>query len=426
VKYRKIGFSWSANEELNIESYIIARRIYGNDAFSEVANISHNVTTWTDTSTSDLVWYEYKIQAINSNGNLSPESELIRARHLSFCSGILFVDLTFYGGSIGPLSPPRELVEEFYSNLLVNYSFNIFYPVLDSPIQLRDFDIYSTVIVQKAAFDNRVNEYLVDILMYFIDHGGNLILIANNPLQLLGQVVSYPHEFHAIDFARQYFQIESVNRNNSARLAYAKSTGWSDIPSLIVDTYKPPPPWEGRLRNLEVFNSDGFQTIHTFYSGSESPIENAFDGMPVTLYTKRGDSHIVITSVPLFFMQTDSAKEFMQAVLSIFEEPTSIDDYSILPTLSHDLRIRNFPNPFNPVTAIEFNLAIPDYVSLSIYNIRGQRIRTFTSNAFPAGRNTIIWDGKDNHNNEVSSGIYLFRVQTATGVNGTGRMLLLK
>ncbi len=73
---------------------------------------------------------------------------------------------------------------------------------------------------------------------------------------------------------------------------------------------------------------------------------------------------------------------------------------------------QNFPNPFNPNTTIQFDLPQTIHVSLKIYNTLGQEIRNLIDNVIPTGENLIIWDGKNNVGQLVSSGIYFIRLQS--------------
>ncbi len=86
---------------------------------------------------------------------------------------------------------------------------------------------------------------------------------------------------------------------------------------------------------------------------------------------------------------------------------------------------QNRPNPFNPSTQISFDLAAPSHVTLEIYNVAGQRIRTLLCRAMPAGHHEAVWDGRDDNTASVSSGIYLYKL-TADGMSQSRRMLLLK
>jgi len=81
------------------------------------------------------------------------------------------------------------------------------------------------------------------------------------------------------------------------------------------------------------------------------------------------------------------------------------------PQTPESFRLRqNFPNPFNPETTIQFDLPEIAHVRLEIYNLLGQRITTLVDNRQPAGRYTLMWDGKDQHGNAVASGIYFYKL----------------
>ncbi|MBN2830353.1 MAG: T9SS type A sorting domain-containing protein, partial [Candidatus Cloacimonetes bacterium] len=85
--------------------------------------------------------------------------------------------------------------------------------------------------------------------------------------------------------------------------------------------------------------------------------------------------------------------------------------------------IGNYPNPFNPTTTISFNVKQRETATLEIYNIRGQKVKTFA--AFKAGKHEVIWNGKDNEGKAVGSGVYFYRLSNGVS-NQTRKMLMLK
>jgi hypothetical protein len=85
----------------------------------------------------------------------------------------------------------------------------------------------------------------------------------------------------------------------------------------------------------------------------------------------------------------------------------------------------NFPNPFNNETVIKYNLSRPVEVSLVIYNILGQKVRTLVQDEKQNGTMNVAWNGKDDSGKEVSSGIYFYRLK-AGEYTQTKRMVLLK
>ena len=86
---------------------------------------------------------------------------------------------------------------------------------------------------------------------------------------------------------------------------------------------------------------------------------------------------------------------------------------------------QNYPNPFNPSTTISFVIPDESKVELSIYNIKGQKIKTLFCDQLSLGQHSVMWDGRDDSNKPVSSGIYLYKLQTQT-MTQTRKMLLLK
>ncbi len=85
---------------------------------------------------------------------------------------------------------------------------------------------------------------------------------------------------------------------------------------------------------------------------------------------------------------------------------------------------QNYPNPFNPSTVIPFSLSAPTRVSLSIYNIMGQKVCTVFDRHMNAGLHSVTWNGLNDRGNHVSAGVYLYRLQA--GANSvTKKMLLL-
>jgi hypothetical protein len=98
---------------------------------------------------------------------------------------------------------------------------------------------------------------------------------------------------------------------------------------------------------------------------------------------------------------------------------TSADDNTVLPD-AYEL-FQNYPNPFNPSTIIEFALPEASLVSLRVYNIIGQEIKTLISNEFrDAGIHQVTFDAS-----KLANGVYLYRIETA-GVTITKKMTLMK
>ncbi len=84
-----------------------------------------------------------------------------------------------------------------------------------------------------------------------------------------------------------------------------------------------------------------------------------------------------------------------------------------------------YPNPFNGQTAIQFSLAKPSEVVIAIYNLQGQKVRTLLAERQEAGDHTVYWNGQDELNRPVVSGIYLYQI-TVQNTSQAKRVVYLK
>lgn len=111
----------------------------------------------------------------------------------------------------------------------------------------------------------------------------------------------------------------------------------------------------------------------------------------------------------------------------------AVDIFQVCPTATPvpparvgDLALgQNSPNPFNPSTVISFTLAREGRGHLRVYNLRGELVRTLHEGAFPAGEQSLRWDGRTDGGVAAGSGAYLYRLEV-DGQALTRRMMLLK
>ena len=88
--------------------------------------------------------------------------------------------------------------------------------------------------------------------------------------------------------------------------------------------------------------------------------------------------------------------------------------------------VSNYPNPFNPSTTISFTLPKSNRVTIDIYNILGEKVRTLINNSeMSSGRKEIKWNGKNQAGNTLSSGVYIYRIHTPNN-SVTNKMMMLK
>lgn len=149
-------------------------------------------------------------------------------------------------------------------------------------------------------------------------------------------------------------------------------------------------------------NEGGFGNNH---------IVNIDDSQPqYTIYAQFGSID------PLFYSAWDFDKRGPATGVDIAENTTIPDKFRLE---------QNYPNPFNPTTIIKYSLPKEVDVTLKLFNMRGQEVKTLVSKKQLAGIYAVEWDGRDNSGIAVSTGIYFYRIQ-AGKFTRTNKMLLVK
>ena len=116
-------------------------------------------------------------------------------------------------------------------------------------------------------------------------------------------------------------------------------------------------------------------------------------------------------------------------IYRIAQPITSVETANDLPR-SFQL-FQNFPNPFNPITTIHFDLPEMSTVTLSIYNVLGQQVAKLVDGEMEAGFHRIEWRGTDQAGVSLASGVYMYRIDATANNSGKNfnevrKMLLLR
>jgi hypothetical protein len=149
---------------------------------------------------------------------------------------------------------------------------------------------------------------------------------------------------------------------------------------------------------LVSFSSDGFITI------------------PVTMNTGRGDRvKVGIQDIQLIDQNGESIPVNAKGDGSVALELIPMQ-YALY---------QNFPNPFNPVTEIQFDIPDISTVELVVYNLMGQEVRRLVNGEIQAGYHRIVWNGLNAQGEPVSTGVYIYSL-TSPSFHSTKKMVLLK
>ncbi|UCG50444.1 MAG: S8 family serine peptidase [Candidatus Latescibacterota bacterium] len=109
--------------------------------------------------------------------------------------------------------------------------------------------------------------------------------------------------------------------------------------------------------------------------------------------------------------------------MNVSDEVSAARRQDVVPT--HNRLYQNIPNPFNPTTTISYDVAESGRVTLTIYDVKGRRVRRIVDDERPAGRYRTKWDGRNGAGDLVASGVYFVRLELGTFVQ-TRKMIFLK
>ncbi|NQV18803.1 MAG: T9SS type A sorting domain-containing protein, partial [Armatimonadetes bacterium] len=94
-----------------------------------------------------------------------------------------------------------------------------------------------------------------------------------------------------------------------------------------------------------------------------------------------------------------------------------------------EIRLSNYPNPFNPTTSIHFSIEQNqqnEEIELEIFILKGQKVKTFhVILSEVEGQTSVVWNGRDENNQPVSSGIYFYKLKSGD-FSSTKKMILMK
>ncbi len=425
-----ITIAWEPNKELDIESYGVYRSLGPNGSVEYIGIVAAPDHSYTDaTVQSNEEYYYYRTCAIDSDGNQSQFSEAVTSRMVSLDRGILIIDETRNPGGASPFQPSDQLSDEYYSEL-----FQRFVPVHDldldeysGTLRLADLGIYSSIMWHGNDNTDVVYPYgLRDVLRQYIYMGGKVFFSLYFPSKAFELNAGYPASFPPDSYMNEVLGIAGVDYRVGARFKYAVPDQ-EDYPMLQVDSLKTVTSWQGHI-----FGVEGFEPVsldhNVFVYGSDygsDSIPGALNGMSVGIHHYYGAGQVFCTSFPLYNMQYSFSEALVYKVFyELFNETvgnqehhsTAVSGLSLLP---------NFPNPFNPHTAIVYDVPSAQRVRVGIYNLKGQFVRTMVDADIKRGRHEIVWNGEDYRGSRVPSGIYFVRMEGKTG-NSVRKIMLIK
>jgi len=407
-----VSFNWSANAELDIAGY----RIYRSTALDGTYNLLNSnlitATFFTDSNLQDVTYYYYKLVAVDADNHESLPADIIKSRALTFNQGILIMDETRNNAGNTVFAPNDEVSDQFFDTVLHNFQRTQFDTETDGTLRLADIGIYSSILWHGNDFASMSYPYLVrEEISKYVQAGGKILISSYKPSLAFAINNNYPFTFVAGDFMYDNFGVEYVAYENSARFKYA-GPGNSGFPALTVDTLKTLVPLLGHIYNIESIGaSANAQNIYFYGSDySDSTSQGIMNGMPVGVYYQPNPGKTILLSFPLYNMYEADVTTLMHyAFNQLFGEIVSAEDATETPFTALSIS-RIYPNPFRASVKLEINLAKTNHpLEVSVYNIKGQKVKTLFSGIAKDRKPSWNWDGKDEQGRQVSSSIYFVK-----------------
>lgn len=183
--------------------------------------------------------------------------------------------------------------------------------------------------------------------------------------------------------------------------------------------------WAGGESNNYIYQIDieqegSFDWLSVFPDASNIPPNSTVD-VELTFDATDLESGIYEVNLLIYSNDPNQPLIIVPVSLTVTEDNYSYENEVI--SIKHQLS--NYPNPFNPTTTISFSTPEESNVELTIFDIKGQKIKTLVNSNLDDGNHTVIWIGDDDNGKPVSTGVYFYRLKSGK-FEQTKKMLLIK
>ncbi|MEA1971983.1 MAG: T9SS type A sorting domain-containing protein [Candidatus Cloacimonadota bacterium] len=377
--YAKLN--WTTQSETDLSGY----NVYRNDAMNSDSSVKINSSIISGNNSSVGADYEYIDEFINAVGmqyywlesvDLDGTTELFGPVLLNFVGNVLSV-------------------QNYELNSINHQDINISWEVSNLDEDVRYFDIYrnSTIYFEDSEKLNSEEIFIEDGqngLYQFVDESADLgtnyfyWVTANSWNEIL-------KIFQPINFRLEYTDISEFSATTNSQ-------------EILVD-------WKTDFE-IEMSSFQIYKSISPIFNNTE---------IVETIVAENNIHNNFYTFTDLAIEQGATYYYWIKGVTANRNEYLS--DMQKVEVPFANILIGNYPNPFNPTTTIRFSVENPQNTTLEIFNIMGQKVRSFEINQ--KGEQEVVWNGKDNAGKKVSSGVYFINLNSSTS-NDVQKVLLLK
>jgi hypothetical protein len=389
-----VDLTWNAfGGGIPLAGYHIYRRTMPDGQFTRLTDTPLTGLAYTDAAVSNGSVYQYYVVAVDNEGFHSLPSNVMEAAPIDFPfdQGFLVVDETRNGNGAN-ISPTDAMVDDFYEFALNGFSHTTWDVDTQNSLTLSDLSHYPLILWHGDDFSDMQLIDNLNLLGSYVLSGGKLIISG----------WKYPSQFDSA-FLNKFLPGINPSLNNSAVLVSAQSDTY---PDLHPDPAKLATPWNGMLPMSYVFlgAADPLYTAEIVDGGVNN-------GEPLAVRMEHTGS-MVLLGFPLYFMLQDEARAFLSQIIpELYPGVGNCDHVTETPAIS----LTCSPNPFRGYLDISVRLGESNgQACLSIYNIRGQKVKNFNTLGIKNRVGNVLWNGLDDHGQKVATGIYLVELKTGS------------
>lgn len=409
------------------DSYEVAYGTDGSNFPNTQTSTSNEITI---TGLSSLTTYYVKVRAIDGIVYSDWTSQSFAAVTSSYPYDILVVN-----GFDRSSNTLKNYITKFTSPIQSagrGFSYVQNESVINSSVSLNDYNIVVWFLGNESTADETFSSTEQSLVQSYLQQGGQLFVS--------GAEIGWDLDYKGSTSDKAFY-------NN-----YLKADYMADSPGGTSATYYTATKVSGSVFDdltSDVVFDDGTYTIDVKYADAIAPVNGSESCMTYknasspniaaisysgTFPSGTSAGKLVYLGFPFETITTQTNRtSVMAAVLSFMNDPTQ----KMIPTTPPTFDVTEnavpekfelmpaYPNPFNPTTQINYNLPASSKTIMTVYDMRGNKIRTLVNGNMDAGYHSVQWNGKDDKGKLVPAGIYLYQLQAGSAIR-TRKMTFVK
>jgi hypothetical protein len=408
-----VTLSWTADESMDYTGYKIYRKGCAEETFTHMHSIPKGTRSLTIAHEAG-VHYDYRINAYHQdNGTPETGSDVYAVKHLNTGKQILIVDaFDRFGGSGSYALPTHDFAASAAAAMDCR---NIAYEscaneaVIDGTVDLKDYEMVWWILGDESTEDETFNDVEQDSVENYLDQGGKFFVSGSEIGWDLDNKGSASDKAFMYDYLKAAYAEDDAGNYNVSGADGSIFTG-------LTFSFSEDGNHQGTFPEdyPDVLSTKNGSTIAMKY-GNNKTAAISYEGS-----APGGDTpgKVLVMGFPFETVTTNFSKtELAGFVLRFMGYEVELAAESILPD---DFELyQNYPNPFNPNTTIEYRIGKAAGITLNVYNIRGERIRSIPQGLQEPGRYRVNIDGT-----LWPSGVYLYGLEI-NGVNAETRKMII-